>query len=80
MKDGRCDIKGITELLISRLERLSADSIWAHRASGVRGSLLRNLQNLDSLIETQHLEVLIEMGFEILNKAAGDIPSGGENK
>ena len=30
-------------LLISRLERLSADSYWAHRASGLRGALLRSL-------------------------------------
>ena len=31
--------------LASRLERLSADSVWAHRASGVRGALLRWLSS-----------------------------------
>jgi len=30
-------------MLTERLERISADSVWAHRASGVRGSLLRLL-------------------------------------
>jgi hypothetical protein len=27
--------------LIQRLERISADSVWAHRSSGYRGSLLK---------------------------------------
>jgi hypothetical protein len=35
-------------LCISRLERLSADSIWAHRASGVRGALIKSLEELMS--------------------------------
>ena len=30
-------------MLTERLERISVDSVWAHRASGVRGSLLRLL-------------------------------------
>jgi len=38
-------------LLSSRLERLSADSHWAHQASGLRGSLLRCLETL--LLEDQ---------------------------
>jgi hypothetical protein len=33
-------------LLITRLERLSADSYWAHQASGLRGSLLRSLEEM----------------------------------
>ena len=33
-------------ILASRLERLSADSHWAHRASGLRGALLRCLEVL----------------------------------
>ena len=32
---------GPVRLLPTRLERISADSYWAHRVSGVRGSLLR---------------------------------------
>ena len=31
-------------LLANRLERLSADSHWAHKASGLRGALLRCLE------------------------------------
>jgi hypothetical protein len=31
-------------LLVARLERLPADSHWAHQASGVRGALLRCLE------------------------------------
>ena len=33
----------LVRMLSERLERISADSVWAHRASGVRGSLLRLL-------------------------------------
>jgi len=40
--------RDLIEMLVARLERLSADSYWAHQASGVRGSLLRLIEN-DSL-------------------------------
>lgn len=33
-------------ILANRLERLSADSHWSHRASGLRGALLRSLEVL----------------------------------
>ena len=33
----------LIRMLTDRLERISVDSIWAHRASGIRGSLLRLL-------------------------------------
>jgi hypothetical protein len=55
-------------LLIARLERLSADSYWAHQASGVRGSLLRWVEGGD--VNPRLLEGLIERGFEVLEKAA----------
>ena len=35
------------KLLISRLEHLSADSRYAHRASGLRGSLWRYLEEME---------------------------------
>jgi hypothetical protein len=40
----------LTEILqlIARLERLSADSTWAHRAAGVRGGLLKALAELEA--------------------------------
>ncbi len=62
-----------TLLLISRLERLSADSYWAH----LRGALLRYLERLESgqadNEETANLDRLFEKGFEILAKAAREI-------
>jgi len=59
---------------VNRLERLSADSIWAHRASGVRASLHKRLAQLDSEQELDELDVLIELGFDLLEKAAQEVP------
>jgi hypothetical protein len=66
-------------LLVDRLERLSADSQWAHKASGLRGALLHSLERLESghgekKEETAILDRLFEIGFEILAKAAREIP------
>jgi len=58
----------LIEMLVARLERLSADSYWAHQASGVRGSLLRLMEN-DNL-EATDLGMLIDKGFNFLEKAA----------
>ena len=55
-------------MLISRLERLSADSYWAHQASGVRGSLLKLIDSRD--LNSEGGEYLVERGFELLEKAA----------
>jgi hypothetical protein len=68
-------------LLAARLERLSADSSWAHRASGLRGSLLRAIQdrkedpeNRRISPETVHqIEKLLDRGFYILECAAREI-------
>jgi hypothetical protein len=67
--------------LVERLDRLSADSLWAHRACGVKGSLLRCLQDIQSTSpnnppsddQTQRLRRLITHGFDILGKAAAQI-------
>lgn len=59
-------------LLINRLERLSADSIWSHRASGIRGSLLGYLEDYegrDSKITLKELESLLERGNYVLEQA-----------
>lgn len=64
------------KMLIDRLERLSADSIWAHRASGLRGSLIRSYSKYTSLKnfeEVSHLQDLVDLGFNILNAAASNI-------
>jgi hypothetical protein len=66
-------------MLASRLERLSADSIWAHRASGARGALLKSLENLDSADpltnpdELARLQVIVNWGFRLLEKAAVEL-------
>jgi len=68
-------------LLVARLERLSADSYWAHRASGLRGALLRSIERLESgeageadeKEETERLDRLFQRGFEILARAAREI-------
>lgn len=63
-------------LLIQRLERLSADSIWAHKASGIRASLAKLLTRIeDGEYDPDKLDTLVRYGFEILGKAAEDIPS-----
>jgi hypothetical protein len=58
----------LARILIARLERLSADSYWAHRASGVRGSLLRWVE--DDQGDVGQGRDLINYGFEVLEKAA----------
>ena len=67
------------KFLISRLERLSADSFWAHRASGLRGTLLRYLEDLennnlpDSPGTWQALNVLFAQAYWMLANAAREI-------
>lgn len=64
-------------LLASRLEKLSADSIWARRSSGVRGNLLRELELATertdlklSAAQRSRLRSLMALGFDYLNKGA----------
>ena len=73
--------------LTSRLERLSADSIWARRASGYRASLLKTIERVEELnsqsarledpVELEqaleHLDGLLERGQQILELAARDL-------
>jgi hypothetical protein len=62
----------LIRLLLPRLERISADSYWAHRASGVRGALLKMLEQMESgkPIDTVALKKNIAVSLEILAKAA----------
>jgi len=63
-------------MLTRRLERLSVDSIWARRASGLRGSLIKALAAAEAGAppSAEHLDLLIEHSFEILSRAAREIP------
>jgi len=62
----------LLRLLLSRLEKISADSVWAHRASGLRGAALRALEKVErgGRISPSSLERLTRDGFRILKKAA----------
>jgi len=59
-------------LLLARLERISADSVTAHRASGVRGAMLRVIDQLEKQEQVSEYEVkrLIESGYLLLRRAA----------
>ena len=66
----------LLRLLISRLERLSVDSHWARRASGLRGNIVKVLEEADSgkEVSSERLELLTDAAFDILRRAAQDIP------
>lgn len=62
----------LIRLLLARLERVSVDSYWAHRASGVRGALLKELEKLEAgqPMDGSALKRLTDHGFHILEYAA----------
>jgi hypothetical protein len=68
-------------MVARRLERLSADSAYAHTASGYRGALLKIIDLLEgepdlentSAENVQRLDFLIDKGFDLLAKAAREI-------
>ena len=72
-KDG--NLENLARLLVARLERLSVDSYWAHRASGLRGTLLRDIEAIENGLEMDNgvLAGHIKRGFEILETAAKEI-------
>lgn len=58
-------------MLLDRLERIPADSAWAHKASGVRGALLRSLDEaLADPVASGATRSSLESGFEILREVA----------
>ena len=69
--------------LVYKLERISADSTWAHLSSGYRGSLWRAIERLERGLADQmpptsqdleRLELLMQKGYELLYRAAREIP------
>jgi hypothetical protein len=62
----------IIRLLLPRLERISVDSYWAHRASGVRGALTKILERMETgeSVNPESMKSNILIGFEILKEAA----------
>lgn len=62
----------LLRLLLARLERISADSYWAHQAGGVRGSLLRTIDKIEQGLPMpkSNFKRAVENGFFILQMAA----------
>lgn len=60
----------IIQLILDRLERISADSYWAHRASGIRGALLRTLEGDETTENKPKRQALIEKALQVLAWAA----------
>jgi hypothetical protein len=64
--------------LAARLERISADSYWAHQASGIRGALLRSLDWIENgrgarWKRLKELQKLVRLGYTTLENAAREI-------
>lgn len=67
----------LARVLLNRLEKISADSSWAHQASGIRAAIAKKISRSGLSLKSsgrQDLEKLLKIGFEILEKAAGEIP------
>lgn len=72
---------GFARMVVQRLERLSADSAWAHISSGYRGALIKSLDMLEHLPdpetagaeEVARLDFLIGKGLELLAHAAREL-------
>ena len=66
----------LLRLLITRLERLSVDSHWARRANGLRGNIVKVLEEADSgqPVSADRVDLLTDAAFDILRRAAHDIP------
>jgi hypothetical protein len=62
----------VTSMLIERLEHIPADSVWAHRASGIRGSLIKMVESSETgeIADPKRLEEYYLLGFRILELAA----------
>ena len=81
MNDSRQNMSRLQiRALINRLEKISADSPWAHRASGIRAALDRILSRTGPKElrgeENTRLLDLVEQGYTVLEAAAGQIPEG----
>ena len=66
----------LLRLLITRLERLSVDSHWARHASGLRGNIVKVLEEAESgqEVASARVDLLTDAAFDILRRAAHDIP------
>ena len=69
------DLIPTMKFLLAKLERISADSVVAHKASGIRGSMLRALEDYEAgrVPLEARLHQMIKMGDTLLKKAAREI-------
>ena len=69
------DSAPLIQMLLARLERISADSPLAHRASGVRGALIKSLerQQVGTPVEQHELDRALDAAFAILRQAASEL-------
>ena len=72
----------LLKLLARRLERLNVDSLWARRASGTRGNIIKVLAEIEGgqTVDIARLSPLIDRAFEVLEHAAQEIPDLDEIK
>lgn len=66
-------------MLLLRLEKLSADSPWSHRVSGIRASLAKKIsgdQPGPDQERRQEIKRLMTLGYQILERAAREISPG----
>ena len=65
----------LIQMLLNRLERISVDSVWAHRASGLRGSLLGMLEQFEEgkPPEPAEFKSVMRIVFQILREAAKEM-------
>jgi hypothetical protein len=69
--------KELAQTLLLRLEKISADSTWSHQASGIRASIAKMItkeEHNPGSVPSQNLEEVLELGFNILEGAASEIP------
>jgi hypothetical protein len=64
--------------LAFRLERLSADSIWARRASGTRGTLLRHIERLEQALASNIPLTAVDMeaGRQVVEQCSRLLENG----
>jgi hypothetical protein len=69
----------LLQLILYRLERIPVDSRLAHRASGLRGSLLAIIETIDTRqpVSVSDMEGLINQGCYLLERAASERARSG---
>jgi hypothetical protein len=71
MSSPQPEIKMI-RMMLDRMERIPPDSPWAHRASGVRGALMKLTEQMEmrGSIDPAVLNSNLIIGFQILKEVA----------